>query len=356
MSRRPRKKLDGLSFEEFRRQIKERRIDPLYLFVGEEQYLQERALRLLYNTIDESERVFSIFTFSIGETSPAGIRTTAARAIDTANEMTLMAARRIVVIRNFDKITEDENELVLEYLKRPSETATVVFQAVSLDQRRKVTTALLKTCTVVAFDLLTDQQAQRWAEEYLRRRDCRIESSALGHLIGLVGTRLARLSTELDKLAAYAAGGFINMAAIDQLVPRSREHTGFELWDAVMDRDRKRALKIAERLLDDGTDPVVIIGSLGGLYRRLLMAKELIARNAPSEEVMKATGQYGPRARVFAMRLNRISRQEIEHGILRIARADRAIKSSEATPRLQIEYLVSELTLPEAPRWSIFGF
>jgi DNA polymerase-3 subunit delta len=356
VSKRPRKKLDGLSFDEFRRQVKELRIDPLYLFAGPEQYLQERALRMLFNTIDEADRVFSIFTFSIGENSPSGVRTTAARAIDAANEMTLMCARRIVVIRNFDKIGEDENELVLEYLKHPSASATVVFQAASLDQRRKVTTALLKTCTVVAFDLLTEQQATRWAEQYLKLRDCRIEPPALGHLIGLVGTRLLRLSTELDKLAAYAGGGFINNAAVDLLVPRAREHTGFELWDAVLERDRKRALKVAARMLEDGTEPVVIIGSLGGLYRRLLTAKELIARKAPSDEVMKATGQYGPRAKVFAMRLNRISREDIEHGIIRISQVDRAIKSSEATPRLQIEYLVSELTLPEASRWSIFGF
>lgn len=355
MSRRPRKKLEGLSFEEFRRQVKERRIAPLYLFVGEEQYLQERALRQLYNTIDEADRVFSIFTFTIGESLPTGARTTAARAIDAANEMTLMAARRIVVIRDFDKIKEEEHELVLEYLKRPSEAATVVFQAVSLDQRRKVTTALLKTCTVVTFDLLSEQQANRWAEQYLKLRDCRIEPSALGHLIGLVGTRLMRLSTELDKLAAYAGGGFINNAIVDQMVPRAREHTGFELWDAIMERDPKRAMKIAERLLEDGTEPVVIVGSLGGLYRRLLTGKELIARRAPSEEVMKATGQYGPRAKVFVTRLNRISREEIEHGIVRISQTDRAIKSSEATPRLQIQYLVSELTLPEAARWGIFG-
>ena len=221
---------------------------------------------------------------------------------------------------------------------------------------RKVTTALLKTCTVVTFDLLTDEQAKRWAVQYLKLRNCQIEPSALGHLIGLVGTRLMRLSTELDKLAAYAGGGFINSAVVDLLVPRAREHTGFELWDAVMERDRKRAIKLAERLLDDGTEPVVIIGSLGGLYRRLLMAKELIARKAPAEEVMKATGQYGPRAKAFMARLNRISSEEIEHAILRLAQVDRAIKSSEATPRLQIQYLVSELTLPEAARWGIFGF
>lgn len=348
------KKLDGLSFEEFRRQIKEGRIEPLYLFAGEEQYLQERALRLLYETIDEAGRVFNLSTFSIGGDGAAGNRATSTQAIEEANQLPMMSSRRIVVIRDFDKIREEENEIVLEYLKRPSPSTTIVFQAVSLDQRRKITTALLKACTVVAFERLTEQQAARWAEEYLKRRGCRVEPNALGHLIGLVGTRMGRLVNELDKLATYAGGGFINNSVVEQLVPRAREHSSFELWDAILDRDRKRALRLLERLLDDRTEPVMIVGALAGLYRRMLAAKELMARRAPAEEVNKATGQYGFRATSFNERVRKTAREEITHALRRIAQVDNAIKNSEATPRLQLEYLVAELTLPESARWSIF--
>ncbi len=354
MSRRAKKRLDGLGFDEFRRQIKEGRISPLYLFAGEETYFQERALRLLVGTLDEAGRVFNYSIYSLGGDTSSGPKVSAAAALDGANQFPMMSARRIVVIRDFDKIKEEENDLVIEYLKRPAPTATVVFQATSLDQRRKITTALMKACTLVAFNRLSDQQAQRWAEQYLKNRQCRIEPSALGHLIGLVGTRMSRLVNELDKLAAYANGGFINNTVVEELVPRAREHTSFELWDAIIARDRKRAIRLAVRLLDDGSEPLMIVGSLAGLYRRLLAAKELTMRGAPSEEVMKATGQYGSRARDFSGRVLRTSREEIAHGLSRISQVDNAIKNSEATPRLQIEYLVAELTLPEGARWAIF--
>jgi DNA polymerase-3 subunit delta len=355
VSRRPKKKLDGISYEDFRRQVKERRIEALYLFAGEEQYHQERAIKLLHNTVDEAERAFNIFTFTIGESHPTGAKTTARDAIGTANEMRLSASRRIIVIREFDKIKEDETEMVIEYLKRPAPASTVVFQTVALDQRRKISAALLKAATVVAFDRLSEQQAVRWAEGYLKLRDCRIEPSALGLLIGLVGTHLSRLANELDKLAAYAGGGFINSATVQELVPRAREHTTWELWDAILERNRKRALRLAERLLDDGNDPLMILGALAGLYRRLLAAKDLMARGAPTEEVNRATGRYGRNAEDFNARVRRSAREEIVHGLRRITQVDRAIKNSEATPRLQIQYLVAELTLPESARWSIFG-
>ena len=354
MSKRyPKKKLDGLSFEEFRRSIKEGRVEPLYLFAGEEQYLQERALRLLFNTLDEAGRVFNVSVLSMGDQS-SGAKASAWTAVEAANQMPMMAARRIVVVRDFDKISEGETDLMLDYLKRPSPTATVVFQAASLDQRRKLTSALMKTCTVVAFERLTEQQAARWAEEFLKRRGCRIEPNALGHLLGLVGTRLTRLSNELEKLAIHSGGGFINNTAVEELVPRAREHTSWELWDALIDRNRSRALKLMERLLEDGGEPLVILGALAGLYRRMLAAKELMLRQARTEEVNKATGRYGRNAEVFNARVLRTSREEIAHGLRRIAEVDNAIKNSEATPRLQMQFLIAELTLPDAARWGIF--
>jgi DNA polymerase-3 subunit delta len=341
--------LDGLTFEEFRKQVKQGQIEPLYLFVGEERYFLERALALLYKEIGEGVSIFSI-----GETRAMSPPVSAATAINTANQRLMIASRRLIVIRNFDKIKEDENDLILEYLKRPAEMTTLVFQAVSLDQRRKITTALLKACTAVTFDRLSEGQATRWAEEYLRRRDCRIEHSAMSRLIGLTGTGMARLVSELDKLATYAGGGSITNDVVEQLVPRAREHSNFELWDAILERDRRRAIRLTQRVLDDGAEPVMLVGALAGLYRRMLAAKDLMARKAPSEEIMKATGQYGQRAAAFNARVLRTPREEIIHGLRRIAQVDNAIKGSEATPRLQLEYLVAELTLPDSARWGIF--
>jgi DNA polymerase-3 subunit delta len=346
VSGRPRKKSTGPGFEDLRREVEGERVQPLYLFLGEEQYLQGRALRLLYATVDEALRVFNVSTFSIGSDTGAGSRTTAAMVIDAANQMPMMSARRIVVVREFDKIREDEQELVLAYLKRPAPTTTMVFQAVAPDKRRKLTAALIKTCSVVTFDLLDESRARRWAEERLKLHGCTAEPAALSLLIALAGTGLTRLVNELEKLAAYADGGAINSAAVRELVPRAREHASWELWDAINARDRKRALKLMEHLLDD-TDALPILGSLASLYRRLLTGKQLIEGGASTQEIKNATGQWSD---AFLGRLRRASRAEIVRGLRRIAEVDNAIKNSEGTPRLQMQYLIAELTLPSISR------
>jgi DNA polymerase-3 subunit delta len=346
VSGRTKKPASGRTYEDLRREVEDGRIEPLYLFVGEEQYLKEHALRLLYDTVDEALRMFNISEYSIGSDNGTGSKTTAAMVIDAANQMPMMSARRIVVVRDFDKIKEDEQETVFAYLGDPAPLTTMVFQAVSPDKRRKLTMALAKTCAVVKFDLLNESRVARWAEDRLKRSGCAIEPGALRLLIGLVGTRLNRLVNELDKLAAYADGGAITAAAVQELVPRAREHRSWELWDAINGHDRKRALKLMERLLDD-SDALPILGSLASLYRRLLTGKELIELGASSEEITKATGQF---SRSFFARLRGTARADLVHGLHRIAEVDDAIKNSEGTPRLQMQYLVAELTLPPARR------
>lgn len=339
MSRRPKKTAAAFGFDELQIEVEAGRIEPLYLFIGEEHYLQSRAVQLLQDTIDESLRVFNLSILTIG-TDSGGSRTTAATAVDVANQMPMMASRRIVVVREFEKIKEDEQGVVFGYLKRPSPTTTLVFQAAAPDKRRKITAELVKNCTVVTFDLLDEGRASRWVKDRLKQSGSNIDPDAMRLLMNLAGTGLIRLSNEIEKLAAYSDGGAISATTVQQLVARSSEHSSWEIWDAINGRDRKRALKLMERLLND-TDALPILGSLASLYRRLLTGKELLETGASSQEITRATGQW---SQTFLNRLKKTPRAEFIHGLKRIAEVDNAIKNSEGTPRLQMQYLIAELT------------
>src|SRR5262245_30510425 len=91
------KKVEGISYEEFRKQIKAGKIESLYLFVGDETYHQDRAVALLKGMVDEAMRMFNYASFSIGE-SVNGSKTTPAMAIDNANQLPMMSSRRLTII------------------------------------------------------------------------------------------------------------------------------------------------------------------------------------------------------------------------------------------------------------------
>ncbi len=337
---------------EFFRQLERGQIAPLYLFEGEEVYLRAQALnRLIDKAVDEAVRDFNVDTVSVAEGDLD-------KALTLARQMPMISVRRAVVVTGFELINDEQQlEQLKDYFRAPVETTVLVFVSDRLDSRRNISTLLRKACHVVSFDPLDEREAApRWVADYVARAGCFIELSTAAYLVGMIGTELQRLSCELDKLIAYAGGsGRITRNDIDELVHYSREHSNFELTDALLEGDRRRALTLLDHIFANSSESPqalapMILGAIASNYRRMLAAKELIRQNAPNSEVAKAVGLPPFKAGYFNEKVRRTETESILSAIERIAEADVALKSSLATPRLQLELLICELcpTKPES--------
>jgi DNA polymerase-3 subunit delta len=179
-----------------------------------------------------------------------------------------------------------------------------------------------------------------------------IDNASASYLVGKVGTELRRLASEIDKLATYASegasNGQITQTEIDELVRYSQEHTSFELTDAMLEGDRKRALRLLDRIFtNQGESPSriapMILGAIASHHRRLLAAHELMLQNKSADEVRRAVGFFGNRMNRFNEVARRADRRRLAIALKRIAETDVALKTSLATPRLQLELLICEL-------------
>ena len=332
------KQQTGIGPLELEDRVERGEIDPVYLFLGPERFLRREAIAALEATVDEAFRAFNVDAVSAAE---AGVEA----ALDLARQLPMMARRRLVVVSGVDAIKEASEERLEAYLKDPAPEAVVVFVADSLDMRRRASTAISKAATVVRFDPLSEAEALRWVESRVRARGCQIDRGALGALVDLTGTGLTRLAVEVDKLTTHAGGGSIGLQAVQSLVARAREHEVWDLTDAILERDRKRALRVLSRQLEAGEEPLGLLGLLASTYRKMLLAKELMGRRAPMAEVQAAVKLPPWKMGDFNAQVRRVSLEQIAAGLTRMAEVDLAIKSSIGTPALQLEVLVCELTL-----------
>jgi DNA polymerase-3 subunit delta len=248
-----------------------------------------------------------------------------------------------VRIRDFAKLRETDEEIIIRYLQRPVDSSVVIFSADDLDKRKKLTRVLLSNCTVVEFPAVKDAEAKAWARTRLKELKTTADDSVLTEIIRLVGTNLQTLASELDKLSAAALETRqITLEMVDRLIDRSRELSNFDLGDQLVAGDRRRALETLHRLLEDDVAPVMLLGLIAGNYHRLALAKELLNRGR-RDEVSRLI--YGPPSKrdAFMNTLQRSDAEKIARGIQLIAAADLAIKTSQATPRLQLEMLVCQL-------------
>ena len=329
-----------LTRKDLRRALEQGRIEPIYLLFGPEDYLRDRAARAITNLAlaDAPLREFNESVYSLNYSS---IR----EAIAAAEEMPMMAARRVVRITDLNKILEEDEDSLRRYVDRPALESVVILTSIDVDKRRKLTKTLLKACVSVEFAQLSTEDLTKWAQSRLRELHAKLDASTLKYILGLVGNDVRRLSNELEKLATAALPSeTITRKLVDELVLHSRELSIFELSDYLIARDGRQALETVKRLLDDRTEPIALIGTLAASYHRLALAKELMSRGAPEQEVSRLVPMlWGKRREDFLATARRSDAAVLAQSIKLIANADLAIKTSRGTPRMQIEYLVCAL-------------
>ena len=329
--------MKSLSRTDLERSLREG-LRPLYLLLGPEVYLRRVAVHAITEAAlsrtllrEFNESAFSLLTDAVQS------------AIASAEQLPMMSDTRVVRIRDFAKLRETDEDVLINYLNNPSPSTVMIFTADELDKRKKATKILLDVCTVVEFPPLRDADAKTWAKNRLKELKISADDQVLSEIIRLVGTDVQTLSNELEKLASAAAETTrISLEHVDELIGRSRELSNFELGDHLLAGNRKRALETLHRLLEDGAEPVMLVGLIAGNYHRLALGKHLLARGG-REEVFRNISLPPFKRDSYISTLQRSDAAKIARGIQLTAAVDLAIKTSQATPRLQLELLVCEL-------------
>jgi DNA polymerase-3 subunit delta len=337
-----------LSREDLRNQLKKGEIKPVYLFFGAEKYLRDVAAKTICDRAlqDAQLREFNETTLSLNETDFV-------HAISSAEQLPMLSTRRVVKITdvkigatpNRDNLKEENENLLAQYLKRPAESSVVIFIADELDKRRKISKLLLENCVAVEFTQLSDFELLGEVKRKLRDLNTHADDQTVKEIVNLVGNNLLKLTTEIEKLATAALpDSIITRELVEKLVPNSRELSNFELTDHLLHKNRTRALQILKKILDDGAEPLMLLGLIANNFHRLFLAKELMRQGIDRKEVARTIGLPFSKQEDFLAVARRAKADKLAWNLQRIAATDLAIKTSKATPRMQIEMLVIELT------------
>jgi DNA polymerase-3 subunit delta len=318
--------------------LKQGKIEPVYFLFGPEAYLRDEAARAiadeaLRNTLlrEFNESSFNLLTDDVGS------------AVAIAEQLPMMSDRRVVHIRNFGKLREADEDVLVKYLARPVETTVLIFAADDLDKRKKLAKSLMAGAAF-EFQPLKPNDLQTWIKSYLKKIKVEIEPRAGHRIMEIVRSDLHTVTNELNKLAAASLpSGRITTEMVDALISRSREHLNWELSDHLVSGNRTAALKTVRDLLDDGVEPVLLIGLIAGTYRRMALANSLLTQGAAPAKIFSEVRMPPFKQGAYLSMLRQIDSGAMAQRIQRIAQADLAIKTSKATPRMQVEMLVCEL-------------
>jgi len=280
-----------------------------------------------------------------------------AALVGSARSTGMFASRRVVFLRDVSAL-EGDPEPIAAYAAHPPRESFLIVRAPKLDRKRKLHKALAEAGVCLAFrPPSTDAAFKELAAEMAAMaaaRGVRLEGRAAGLLLDVCGPDLNRVATELEKLAIWLGpdaerGAPVDAAAVRALVAGSGLLSGWELADALTERDPVEAIAAARRLLDAGEEPIRIVGGLASRARSLLRAKAMTEAGAPFKDVVDASRAWYFREGL-AKGLKRYTMRELLAMPARFLEADRSFKSRSLDKGAVLEALVSGLTSPSSER------
>lgn len=328
---------EGPTLDDLRDALREKKFSPVYLFHGEEDLLAEEATDMVIAAaLTPEERGFNL---DILYGADADARDVASHA----SSFPMMAARRVVVVRELDRMPN--KELLSGYLESPSESTCLILQNGKTDMRRKPFVTARKHGTVMEFRPLYDNQVAGWISARVAGLGRTIGPEAVRMLSTSVGQSLREIRNEIDKLILFAGRRTeITPDDVSAIVGASREYNIFELQKAIGIRQTGRAVLIVERMLEAGESPVMIIVMLTRLYTILWKLHDMKRRGVPAQAQGAEAGLAPFQMKEFAEAASRHDRTDVERAFSVLVDADEQIKSTSTDPRVVMEVLVVQLS------------
>jgi len=293
------------------------KLAPIYVLSSEHPVLLERALTAIKDAVvPPAARGFN---YDVVEGKPSG-----AKIVALAQTLPMMAARRLIYVRDLAAMPADEAESVLAYVDKPNPSTVVVAVASKIDKRLKLFAQLAKKGHIHTLD--APRQLAPWVRAEAKARNVQIDGSAVQRLVDTVGDDLSRLALGVEQLGLYAGKRPVTSDDVDELIAETRERTVFELTDAIGAADLPRALAAVAALCDQRESAVGVVVMLARHIRQLTQVYALRETGAPRGSWAPALGVPPFVVDKLIARARSYAPAALAAATQRLANADRALK------------------------------
>ncbi len=314
--------------------LRQKKIEPVYFFYGEEDFLIEEALEALKTVLfkDELEQVTNTVVLYGAETSLGAI-------VSAASEYSMFSERRLVVVRQFEKVRKESNKEkqaaqlaeLAQYLQNPLATTTLVLTAGALE-KQELKKEPYSWLDKVSYEFVPLKSGAEFAEQYAARLGWRLTPEALRNLDIFVGNAARELSSEIQKLICYASerpDKTITGEDVLEAVAVLKEYDVFALQKAIAERNLRQATGIALKILDKEGTPLPIVNYFTLFFVRLWKLKTPAVLRMSDQDAARELGLFG--AQIYFLKEYRrhadlFSLADIERALTALHQADLLLK------------------------------
>lgn len=319
----------------------------ILFFYGEDTYrLQQKIKDLKAKYISASLGDTNLVVLEAGETDYSQV-------YRQVMALPFLAKTRLVILKNVFKEGKKELQEKLPELlaKVPETTVLVVAEFGKPDKRLVLFKKLNQEKKAWEFNQLNPYEIIEWIKKEAKTRGTEIEPTAASKLTEYLGNDLLRISNELDKLINYRGLKANNQLRITSndvllLVRPQLETTVFALNDALIAKNREKALKELHQLMENGEAELMIFAMIVSQYRNLLMAKDMEERHGRTLrnfELAKMLGINPYVAQKISPFLTHFTLKKLKAIYSELLEYDLKMKTGQIEPKTGLDLLIIKL-------------
>ncbi|HZF26160.1 MAG TPA: DNA polymerase III subunit delta [Steroidobacteraceae bacterium] len=257
-----------------------------------------------------------------------------------SQSLSLFAERRVIDVRMPGGKPGDGAELLQSLVENPAPDQLLLVSCGRLERQT------LQSGWVKAFEQqgawiqiwpIDLARLPDWIAARMRARGLVAEPGAAELLAERAEGNLLAAQQEIDKLALLVKPGAVDAAALSQVVADSARFDAFQLGDAALRGDARRALRVLDGLRGEGVEPTLVLWVLSRELRALWqhLSQERSGRSPPAWQ------RPNPALLAAAQRARNLNISEL---VSLAVRADRTIKGRQmGDPWDALAMLVAQL-------------
>lgn len=337
--------VNNLSVQADLQKIRKEKLQPCYLVLGTEKFLQDQVREEILKKIQvDSKDDLNFLSFDMENASLDEV-------VSEAETLPFFGEQRLVFVENPYFLTgekvnngiEQNTDLLVDYLKAPLESTVLVFFAPyeKLDERKKVTKQLKKTAITIDVKQLNEKEVRQYLMNTLNNSEIEMDRYAIDLFLRLTDLDLSKLMRELQKLMLFAQDQKkITTKEVEQLVPKTLEHNLFDMTQYVLTGNTEQALRLYEDLVLQGEETIKINAILLAQLRLLLQTKFLIKIGYQQANIAETLKVHPYRVKLAMQEVRRFDEGLLIRLFDRLVELDYQIKTGQIDKELSFQLFV----------------
>ncbi len=267
--------------------------------------------------------------------------------LEDANTFPMWSDYKLIVLNNANflnakGISEDfENDYdeLVQFLNSKSSFSILVFITDELDNRKKLVKSVKDVCTEFDLGKVEDSKIEQVIKSKLSKEGKIISDSLAKDICHKLNYDLALIYQETDKLLLVNEEE-ITKEQVNLLISKTLESNIFELTNAIVDRNVKKAYEVYEDLINLKEDPIKLIAVIANQIRLLVQVKGYASIGYSVKDIASKLRVHPYRCELAVASARNFKTDDLSQFLIKLAEIDYNVKSGKLDKNMGLELFI----------------